>query len=138
MELAAALERLAAHKHAVLITLRRDGRAQSSDIVYAVDGATIKISVTDDRAKTRNLRRDNRAVLHFTDPATWSYVSLDATAEVSPVAGAPDDATVESLVALYRAVGGEHDDWDDYRASMVRDGRCVVTLSPQSATGQLH
>ena len=138
MDIADALTRLAGHKNAVLITLRRDGRAQSSDIVYAVDDTTIKISVTDDRAKTRNLRRDDRAVFHFTDPATWSYLSIDATADVSPVAEAPDDTTVDDLVAIYRAIGGEHDNWDEYRAAMVEDGRCVVTLTPNSATGQLH
>jgi PPOX class probable F420-dependent enzyme len=138
MDIAAALDRLANHKNAVLITLRRDGRAQSSDIVYAVDGTTIKISVTDDRAKTRNLRRDDRAVFHFTDPENWSYLSIDATAEVSPVAAAPDDATVDALVSLYRSIVGEHENWDEYRASMVADGRCVVTLTPQSVTGQLH
>lgn len=138
MDLDVALDRLSHHKNAVLITLRRDGRAQSSDIVYAVDGNTIKISVTDDRAKTRNLRRDERAVLHFSDPGSWSYLSIDATAEVSPVAQSPDDATSDALVALYRVIAGEHDDWDDYRASMVADGRCVITLTPQSVTGQLH
>lgn len=138
MDLPAALDRLSRHKNAVLITLRADGRAQSSDIVYAVDGDRIRISVTDDRAKTRNLRRDNRAVLHFTDPATWSYLSVDALADVSAVAAAPDDDTVDALVDLYRAVAGEHDDWDSYRDAMVADGRCIVTLTPRSVTGQLH
>lgn len=138
MDITAALERLADHKNAVLITLRRDGRAQSSDIVYAVDGDKIKISVTRDRAKTRNLLRDNRAVLHFTDPASWSYASVDAVAEVSPAALAPDDAVADALVALYRSVAGEHDDWAEYRAAMVDEGRCVITLTPQSVTGQLR
>jgi PPOX class probable F420-dependent enzyme len=138
MDLAAALERLAAHKNAVLITLRKDGRAQSSDIVYGIDGDTIKISVTHDRAKTRNLLRDERAVFHFSDPASWSYLSIDAVAAVSPTTTAPDDATADALVALYRTIAGEHDDWDEYRAAMVDEGRCVVTLTPRSVTGQLH
>lgn len=138
MDIAAALDRLADHKNAVLITLRRDGRAQSSDIVYAIRGETITISVTDDRAKTRNLRRDNRAVFHFTDPASWSYLSIDALAEISPVAQSPDDPTADGLVELYRSIAGEHDDWREYRASLVADGRCIVTLTPQSVTGQLH
>ncbi len=138
MEIATALERLAAHKTATLITLRRDGRAQSSDIVYAVDGDTISISVTHDRAKTRNLIRDPRVVFHFSDPASWSYLSIDATATVSPVATSPDHPTVDELIALYRIVAGEHDDWDEFRAAMVDEGRCVITLALNSATGQLH
>jgi len=36
--------------------------------------------------------------------------------ELSEVATAPDDATVEELVELYRSLQGEHEDWDDYRA----------------------
>lgn len=138
MDLSAALERLATHKNAVLITLRKDGRAQSSDIVYAIDGDTIKISVTHDRAKTRNLLRDERAVFHFSDPASWSYLSIDAVAAVSPAATTPDDATADALVAVYRAIAGEHDNWDEYRAAMVEEGRCVITLTPRSVHGQLH
>jgi len=138
MEIAEALERAAQHKNATLITLRRDGRAQSSDIVFAVDNGVIKISVTHDRAKTRNLLRDARAVFHLSDPASWSYLSIDARADVSAVAAAPDDATVDELVEVYRLVVGEHDDWDDFRTAMVSDGRCVITLTPQSVTGQLH
>jgi hypothetical protein len=36
---------------------------------------------------------------------------------------------------LYRAVQGEHPDWDDYRAAMVRDGRLVVRIRPERAYG---
>jgi PPOX class probable F420-dependent enzyme len=139
MDLPTALERLRRHRNAVLITLRRDGRAQSSDIVYVVgDDDTIRISVTDDRAKTRNLRRDPRAVFHFTDPASWSYLSVDATATVSPVAARPDDPIVDALVEVYRGVAGEHEDWAAFRTAMVDEGRCVVTLTPHGVTGQLH
>ncbi|MEQ8839845.1 MAG: PPOX class F420-dependent oxidoreductase [Acidimicrobiales bacterium] len=138
MEISTALARLADHKNATLITLRRDGRAQSSDIVYAVDADVIRISVTHDRAKTRNLLRDPRAVLHFSDPSTWSYLSIDATAAVSPVADDVDGPVADQLVALYRIVAGEHDDWAEFRAAMVEEGRCVITLTPRSVTGQLH
>ncbi len=138
MEIAEALARAANHTNATLITLRRDGRAQSSDIVYAVVGDQIKISVTHDRAKTRNLIRDNRAVFHFSDPSSWSYLSIDAIADVSPITVAADDATADALVEVYRAVAGEHDNWDEFRAAMIAEGRCVVTLTPQSVTGQLH
>lgn len=138
MEIIDALERAAQYKNATLITLRKDGRAQSSDIVFAVDGNVIKISVTHDRAKTRNLLRDNRAVFHLSDPGSWSYLSIDVRADVSPVATAADDSTVDQLVEVYRAVAGEHDDWDDFRASMVSEGRCVITLTPQSVTGQMN
>lgn len=138
MEIETALAWAATKRNAALITLRRDGRAQSSDISFGVVDGVIKISVTHDRAKTRNMARDPRVVLHLSDPDSWSYISLDAVADVTPVATAPDDATVDELVELYRVIAGEHDNWDEYRAAMVSDGRCVVRLQPNSVTGQIN
>jgi len=134
-----ALEWAAQRKHAVLITTKADGSPQSSDVVYAVLDGALCVSVTHDRAKTANMRRDPRIVLHVTEPSSWSYVSFSGTASLSPVAADPADATVDTLCALYEAVsGGPHDDWDEYRAAMVDDGRLVVSLTPDRAVGQLH
>ncbi|GLX47224.1 PPOX class F420-dependent oxidoreductase [Streptomyces sp. MB22_4] len=114
----------------VLVTLRRDGRPQLSNVSHAYDPdeRIIRVSVTDDRAKTRNLRRDPRASYHVTSDDRWAYTVAEGTAELSPVAQDPHDETVEELIRLYRAVLGEHPDWDDYRAAMVRDRRLVVRL----------
>jgi PPOX class probable F420-dependent enzyme len=122
----------------VLVTLKADGRPQSSNIVYTVDGDTARISVTDGRAKTANLRRDPRASLHVNRDDFWAYVVLEGDAELSPVAAAPDDPTVEELIAMYRAVQGEHPDWDDFRRAMVTDRRLVVRLRPRHAYGMLR
>ena len=138
MHISPTLDWAANRKHGVLITLRRDGRAQSSDVVYAVIDGRICISLTDDRAKTRNMRRDERVVFHITDPASWSYASIDATVELSAVTTDPGDATADELVAVYRAVAGEHDDWDEFRAAMIAEGRLVARLTPHSVTGQIH
>ena len=147
MELDQALDWVAARTNAVLITLRRDGRAQSSDVSYAVEGSEsgegddrqLLISVTDDRAKTANMRRDNRVVVHVTSPSTWSYISMDGTVELMPVASSPNDDTVEALVRYYEAVaGGPHPDWDEYRRAMVDDKRLIVRFHPTSAVGQIN
>lgn len=139
MDLSQTLEWASTRTHAVLVTLRRDGRAQSSDVVYAVLDSTICISLTARRAKTHNMRRDPRVVLHITDPGSWSYASIDAQAELSVVASAPDDAVVDDLVRVYRAVtGDEHPNWDEFRAAMVAEGRLVARIHPRSATGQIH
>jgi PPOX class probable F420-dependent enzyme len=121
----------------VLATIRGNGRPQLSNVNYAYDelGPTLTISITDDRAKTRNLRRDPRASFHVTTPDGWAYAVADATAELSPVAQSPEDATVEALVDLYRAISGEHPDWDDYRAAMVRDRRLVLRLNIERVYG---
>ncbi|MCL7426059.1 TIGR03618 family F420-dependent PPOX class oxidoreductase [Streptomyces sp. NPDC057806] len=114
----------------VLVTLKRDGRPQLSNVVHAYDPdeRVIRVSLTDDRAKTRNLRRDPRASYHVTSPDRWAYTVAEGTADLTPVAEDPYDETVEELVRLYRDVQGEHPDWDDFRAAMVRDRRLVLRL----------
>ncbi|MGY1615303.1 PPOX class F420-dependent oxidoreductase [Geodermatophilus sp. SYSU D00691] len=133
------LDVLAANRWGVLATVKRDGRPQVSTIGYAYDrdAALIRISVTDDRVKTRNLRRDPRATLHVRGDDVWTWVAVEGTAELTPVAADPHDATVEELITYYRGTAGEHPDWDEYRAAMVADRRLVVRLRPEHAYGQL-
>lgn len=121
----------------VLVTLKRDGRPQLSNVSYAYDPAerVIRVSVTDDRAKVRNLRRDPRASFYVSTADHSGYLVAEGTAELSPVAAAPDDATVEELIVLYRAVLGEHPDWADYRAAMVGDQRLVVRIRVERTYG---
>jgi len=114
----------------VLATIKRDGRPQLSNVTYRFDprAAAIEVSVTEPRAKTRNLRRDPRASILVSSEDGWAYAVAEGDAELSPPAAAPDDATVDALVDLYRAVAGEHPDWDDYRAAMVTDRRVLLRL----------
>jgi PPOX class probable F420-dependent enzyme len=125
--------------HGVLVTLRGDGRPQLSNIVYLPGpDHTVRISVTDSRAKTTNLRRDPRGSLHVTSDDFWSYVVLDGTVGLSPVAASADDPVVEELVEMYRITQGEHPDWDEFRRAMVSDGRIVATLSASHAYGMVQ
>jgi PPOX class probable F420-dependent enzyme len=136
MDLTAALDYARTRDHGVLATLKGDGRPQLSNINFAVgDDGVVRISITADRAKYANLVRDPRASLHVTADDFWSYVVLEGEADLTPVAAAPDDATVEELVDLYRSVQGEHPDWDDYRAAMISDQRVVLRLRPTRAYG---
>lgn len=114
----------------VLATIKRDGRPQLSNVSYHFDPRTltIEVSVTEPRAKTRNLRRDPRASLMVTSDDGWAYAVAEGDAVLTPPAAAPDDDTVESLVALYRSIAGEHPDWDDYRRAMVIDRRVLLRL----------
>ena len=138
MDLATALEFVADRHHGVLTTLKADGRPQLSNVAYALGGdGVIRVSVTDGRAKTANLRRDPRASLHVTRDDFYAYVVVEATAELTPVAAEPRDATVDELVEYYRAVAGEHSDWEDYRRAMVADRRLIVRLRPERAYGMV-
>lgn len=138
MDIDQAVRWAAGRIHGVLITIRADGRPQSSDIVYRVVDSTFAISVTDGRAKTRNLRRDPRAVLHISEPSSSSYVSLDGTVSLSRIATDPGDDTADALVDYYRGVtGGEHDDWATYRRAMVDEQRLIATFRPGRAVGRI-
>ncbi|GAB3198708.1 PPOX class F420-dependent oxidoreductase [Geodermatophilus arenarius] len=130
---------VAEHHMGVLATVKRDGRPQVSTVGYAYDPERrlFRISVTADRAKTRNLRADPRLTLHVTSRDLWSWVAVEGTAELTPVAADPHDATVEELVAYYRGISEEHEDWDDYRRAMVAERRLVVRFTPEHTYGQL-
>ncbi|MEV4259740.1 PPOX class F420-dependent oxidoreductase [Spirillospora sp. NPDC049652] len=131
-------ELLARRRLGALVTIKKDGRPQLSNIIYRYDPDRdlVRISVTDDRAKTRNLRRDPRASLHVSSEDGWSWTVAEGTAELSEVAADEHDATVGELVDLYRALQGEHPDWDDYRRAMVRERRLVVRLPVEHLYGQ--
>jgi PPOX class probable F420-dependent enzyme len=124
-------------RNGVLVTLKRDGRPQLSNVSFHYDDTTraIRISATDDRAKTRNLRRDPRASFYVSTPDLGAYLVAEGDAELTPVAADPQDATVDELIELYRAIQGEHPDWDEYRAAMVADRRLVIRLRADRAYG---
>lgn len=139
LEIDQALEWAAGRTPAVLVTIKSDGSAQTSDVAFAVIDGEIVISVTDDRAKTTNMRRDPRVVLHVTAPSAWSYVAFSGEIELSPVTTDPNDATADELVAYFEAVSGSpHPDWDEYRAAMVEEGRLIARLRPTRAVGQIN
>ena len=118
------------HGLGVVVTLKKDGRPQLSNVSYTYDGDSrrIRVSVTDGRAKTANLRRDPRVSFYVNGPRGRSYIVAEGTASLSPVAAEPDDATVDELVDIYRAIAGEHPDWDEFREAMVADRRLALTI----------
>ncbi len=139
MQIDDALDFIRDKRNGILIALKSDGRPQSSNISYAVgaDGV-IRISVTDGRAKTANLRRDPRASLHVNRDDFWAYVVIEADVTMTPVALSPDDDTVDALVDYYRMIVGEHANWDEYRQAMVDDRRLLLELHPTSAYGMIN
>ena len=139
MELDEALAWVAEKTHGILITIRRDGRAQSSDISFTLKDGKFCISATASRAKTRNLLKDDRAVLHVTSPKTWSYISFDGTVEVTSPAQTKNDEVNQELAEIYqRILGEEHPNWEEFQQAMIKDGRLVLRFVPQSAVGMVN
>jgi PPOX class probable F420-dependent enzyme len=121
---------LAGHRRAVLATFRSDGRPQLSPVLAGVDDyGRILISTRETAAKTKNLARDPRASLCvMSDGFFGEWIQADGTAEIIHLPEALD-----LLVEYYRRTSGEHPDWDDYRAAMVRDRRVIVRLTVERA-----
>ena len=138
MDLEHALGAARATTQSVLVTLRRDGRPQLSNVVHRVgEDGLVRVSTTADRAKLHNVRRTPWASLKVDGESFWSYAVLEGDVTLSEVAADPADAAVEELVGLYRSIAGEHHGWDDYRRSMVADRRVVLRLHPTYAYGAL-
>ena len=67
----------------------------------------------------------------------WTYVVVEGEASLTPVTTDPHDATAEALVELYRLLGGEHPNWEEYRAVMVQERRQVLSFAVTHAYGRL-
>ncbi len=130
MDLEHAREFVRLNHHAVLGTVRRDGRPQLSPVACGVDDeGRIVISSRETAVKTTNLRRDPHAsVCVLSDGFYGDWIQIDGTAEV---VGLPE--AMDALIDYYRSVAGEHPDWDDYRNAMTRERRDIVRITPERA-----
>ena len=139
METQQALDAVRANRQAILTTIKQDGRPQLSNVLAGVgDDGLIRISTTADRAKYANLRRTPWAAIHVNGESFWSYAVVEGDVSISEVVAQPHDAAADESVELYRSLAGEHEDWDDYRAALVRDRRVVVRVEPTHAYGMLR
>jgi PPOX class probable F420-dependent enzyme len=122
------LEFVRPRHHMVLTTYRSDGSLQSSPVSGGVDGeGRLVIASYPQRAKSANIRRRAEAsVTVLSDEFDGPYVQIDGAAEVIDL---PD--AVEPLVDYFRAIAGEHPDWDEYRQAMVDQGKCLIRVTPQ-------
>ncbi|MCP3992009.1 MAG: PPOX class F420-dependent oxidoreductase [Actinomycetia bacterium] len=109
----------------LLVTLRADGRPQTSPVTGGVtDDGRLVVSTYPQRDKVHNLARDPRTTICvMSDHFGGAWVQVDGTASVTAVPEA-----VEGMVQYYRAVSGEHPDWDEYRQAMVRQGKCLISV----------
>jgi len=130
MEIDSAKEFLRHNHRAVLATRRSDGSPQLSPVVCAVDGAgDVVVSTRETAVKTRNIARDPRVSLCvFGDGYFGEWVQIDGTATVISL---PD--AMDGLISYYKAVGGEHSNWDEYRRAMVDERRVLVVVTIERA-----
>ncbi len=122
----ALLEFIGPRHHGILATSRTDGSPQLSPVTMGLDAVgRIVIATYPERAKTKNARRDPSAsVLVLSDDFGGEWVQVYGRAEVLDLPEA-----LEPLVDYFRAISGEHPDWDEYRDAMQRQGKSLVRVS---------
>jgi len=120
-------EHLRGRNQWILATTRADGRPQMSMVTggMVADGR-LAVSTYPSRAKTRNARRNPAvSVLVMGDAFNDAWVQIDGTAVVLDM---PDAA--DAFVEYFRAIRGEHDDWDEYRQAMADQGKSIIMIEP--------
>ena len=130
MDAAEARTFLEKHHRAVVVTLRVDGRPQTSPVLCGLDDeGRVVVSTTESTAKVKNLRRDPRvSFCVLRDEFFGGFVQVDGRAELVAL---PD--AMEGLVDLYRQLSGEHPDWDEFRAAMVEQRRVLLRVEIEQA-----
>lgn len=126
MDIDQALDYIRANHKAVLATLKRDGTPALSPMTVGVDGGGhVVISTRQTAYKVRHIRRDPRVWLCvFPDGFFGGWVQIEGRAEIVDLPEAMD-----GLIDYYRTISGEHPDWDDYRAAMEREQRCLLRIT---------
>jgi PPOX class probable F420-dependent enzyme len=129
VEISDAIDFVRTHDRTVLSTRRRDGSPQMSAVNAGVVDGAICISSRAMLAKIRNIRRDPLvSLLVLKEEFYGGWVQIDGTAEI-----VDQPEALELLVEVFRSIRGEHPDWDDYRAAMIRDQRVVIRVTPTRA-----
>ena len=130
MDMDQAREFVRGNHHGLLTTRTSDNGIQQSPVLVGVDDrGRFTVSSRETAYKTKNLRRDPWAFLCILpDSFFGDWITLTGNAEVLSL---PD--AMEPLVEYYRAVAGEHEDWDGYRESMRSEQRVLIRVNAISA-----
>jgi PPOX class probable F420-dependent enzyme len=125
MDIEEARDVIRTQHRAVMGTLRRDGTPALTPVTVGLDDeGRVTISSRQTAYKVKNLRRDPRAwVCVMPDTFFGRWIQVEGRAEIVQLPEA-----MEPLVEYYRGVSGEHPDWADYRAAMVRERRVLIRI----------
>jgi PPOX class probable F420-dependent enzyme len=112
--------------HVILMTTRRDGSPQASPVTAGLDNdGRLVTSTYPERAKVANARRTPAgAAVVLSDEWNGPWVQCWGTFDVLDL---PD--ALDAFVDYYRSISGEHPDWDEYRAAMLKQGKSLLRLT---------
>jgi PPOX class probable F420-dependent enzyme len=120
---------LAGRQLCVLGTGRRDGSPQLSMVTYLYDGSHILISVTKDRAKYWNARRNPRVAVLVPDGRR--QVVVYGAAEL--LEGKPRDEAIMAIRAHQNDPLPADYDLDRFSRRLDELGRVVIRVTPERA-----
>ena len=128
---------LATSRLGVLATIKSSGLPQLSPVTpfYDPEAGTLQVSMTEGRAKTKNLRREARAAVEVTSDDGRAWAVAEGPVSLTGPGTDPHGPEVETLVSYFRAAAGEHPDWEEYRAAMVADRRVLMTMTVERVYG---
>ena len=119
----------------VIATVRADGSTQMSPVAAALDAdGRVVVSTRETAAKVAHVRRHPRAALCVMNDGFFGpWIQVEGPVEVVSL---PD--AMEGLIEAYRAIAGEHPDWEEYRRAMERDKRVLLRLTIERAGPDRH
>lgn len=115
-----------------MATAKKDGRPHLARISVGLVDGKLWSSGTQDRIRTKHLRRDPRCTLMVIDERNrYSWMALETLVEILDGPSAVDDN-----LALYRVLAGEPEDLDEYREAMVTEKRLIYEFRIERSYGQ--
>ncbi|MEU3648315.1 PPOX class F420-dependent oxidoreductase [Lentzea sp. NPDC034063] len=117
---------LRSQHRAVFCAVKSDGTPAMSPVLVALaDNGDVLVSTRATAYKTKQVQRDPLVSLCvLPDSFFGRWIQINGTATIVPL---PD--AMDLLVQHYRAISGEHADWNDYRAAMRREQRVILRIS---------
>ena len=107
-----------------IVTLKKDGSPQITPVWYDFDGTYLYVSTTTDRAKARNIKRDNRIAVSVRNEGAQKVVLFTGTASILDDR---DHVVVRRIVARYTPL-----DKVDAFLSGLEANRVILRMKPIS------
>ncbi|MPZ68859.1 MAG: TIGR03618 family F420-dependent PPOX class oxidoreductase [Actinobacteria bacterium] len=115
---------------AIQTTLAEDGTPHVARIGVGLVDGRLWSSATQDRVRTKHLRRDPRSTLCVLADSPWQWLGIETTVKILK------DDPVEDNLRLYRVLAGEPDDLEEYKAAMVTEKRLIFEFDIGRTYGQ--
>jgi PPOX class probable F420-dependent enzyme len=125
------------HPQGVLTSFRRNGMPQLSIVtVYPRDGG-VGISITETRAKFKNLRRDPRCAVLVSHADWWSgFLVFEGRAEMLHTGNADPETLREARRRIFSATTRRRSaDWAQYDRIVEADRRVALVVRPDHIYG---